>query len=102
MAAIKAVNSQPEFETLLNGTKSPASLLVVDFWATWCGPCRASTLPHSTFIRHGLLLANSSFAVAPHVERFAREFPHAVFAKVDVDAQQQIAQTYQINAMYFP
>ena len=38
--------------------------------------------------------------VAPAVQRFAREYPHAVFAKVDVDAQRQIASTYQITAMY--
>jgi thiol-disulfide isomerase/thioredoxin len=34
------------------------------------------------------------------VERFATQYPHAVFAKVDVDAQQQIAATYQVTAMF--
>jgi len=37
--------------------------------------------------------------VAPAVQGFAKTYPHAVFAKVDVDAQQQLAQTYQISAM---
>jgi thiol-disulfide isomerase/thioredoxin len=38
-------------------------------------------------------------SVAPVVQRFAAKYPHAVFAKVDVDAQQAIAQTYQVTAM---
>jgi thioredoxin-like negative regulator of GroEL len=29
-----------------------------------------------------------------------KQYPHAVFAKVDVDAQQQIAAKYQVTAMF--
>jgi thioredoxin 1 len=50
---------------------------MVDFWATWCGPCRM---------------------VAPTVEELAKEFEgQAVVAKVDVDNNQQIAAEYGIR-----
>jgi len=50
---------------------------MVDFWATWCGPCRM---------------------VGPTVEELAKEFEgQAVVAKVDVDSNQQIAAEYGIR-----
>jgi thiol-disulfide isomerase/thioredoxin len=41
---IKSVNSVPEFNSLLDASKAP-SLLVVDFHALWCAPCRMCTVP---------------------------------------------------------
>jgi len=38
-------------------------------------------------------------SVAPVVQRFAAKYPHAVFAKIDVDAQREIAKTFQVTAM---
>ena len=44
--------------------------VLVDFWATWCGPCRM---------------------VAPIVEELADEFPEVKVCKVDVDENQELA-----------
>ena len=50
--------------------------MLVDFWATWCGPCRRQ---------------------APIVEELAEE-GYAV-GKVDVDAQPALAQQYRIMSI---
>jgi thiol-disulfide isomerase/thioredoxin len=48
-------------------------LTVIDFWAAWCGPCRA---------------------MAPQFERAAQLRPQYRFAKVDVDAEPELASRY--------
>ena len=59
---------QSEDMTEENLRKNP--LTFVDFWATWCGPCRM---------------------MAPIVEELASETPDVVFAKLDVDENPEIA-----------
>ncbi|CAF0739078.1 unnamed protein product [Rotaria sp. Silwood1] len=53
-------------------------LVLVDFFATWCGPCKM---------------------VAPTIENLSNTHPNAIFLKVDVDECQTEAQEYEISAM---
>ena len=54
------------------------NLVFVDFWATWCGPCRA---------------------FGPTFEAASEENPDIVFGKVDIDANQDLASFKQAGAL---
>jgi len=54
------------------------STVIVDYWAPWCGPCRG---------------------FAPVFERVAQATPDVVFAKVNTDDEQEIAQHFQIRSI---
>jgi len=64
-------------ETFEQGISQPG-LAVVDFWAPWCGPCRA---------------------MAPQLERAATLRPQYRFAKVNVDEQPKLAAAFQVRSI---
>jgi thioredoxin 1 len=53
-------------------------IVLIDFWAAWCGPCRS---------------------FAPVFERVSEKNSDAVFAKVDTEDQQALAERYGVSAI---
>ena len=54
------------------------SLVLVDFWAEWCGPCRM---------------------FAPVYEDVSERYPDAVFGKVNTEMQRELAQMFGIRSI---
>lgn len=62
----------------LQGHIQGDALVMVDFWATWCAPCRA---------------------MAPMLDRLAGEFPRLRIVKVDADAHKPLLEQYGVRSL---
>merc|ERR1711868_35334 len=72
---VQKVNSADEF----NAVVSKGGLVCVDFFATWCGPCRM---------------------IAPYLEELSKELEgKCKFVKVDVDELEDLAAQQEVKAM---
>ncbi|KAJ8680363.1 hypothetical protein QAD02_016150 [Eretmocerus hayati] len=73
---VHEVESSEEFETKLK--EAGDKLVIVDFFATWCGPCKM---------------------IAPKLDELSKELDDVVFLKVDVDKVENLTEKYEISSM---
>jgi len=66
--------TQENFHQVVSGN----NMVLVDFWAPWCGPCRS---------------------FAPAYEAASEKFPDVVFAKINTEEQQALAAHFQIRSI---
>lgn len=76
-SGVNSVRSRTSFQnSVVDGSND--SLVVLDCFATWCGPCKA---------------------IAPKIVEFSEQYSNVQFYKIDVDAAGDVAQELGVRAM---
>uniref|UniRef100_A0A1A8K9Z9 Thioredoxin n=1 Tax=Nothobranchius kuhntae TaxID=321403 RepID=A0A1A8K9Z9_NOTKU len=73
---VREIKNKEEFDKLLQ--EAGDTLVVVDFTATWCGPCKM---------------------IGPHVDKMAEQYKDVIFVKVDVDEAEDVSSSCGISCM---
>jgi len=73
---VKEVVDGTEFMNIVK--TYPKNLIVVDFFADWCGPCKM---------------------IAPEIERMENEYRNVIFLKVNVDKSDEICSMLEVSSL---
>ncbi|XP_059446011.1 thioredoxin H2-like [Corylus avellana] len=75
---VLAFHSKVQWKSHFEASKQTDKLLVIDFTATWCGPCRF---------------------IEPAFKEFSAKYTDVEFVKIDVDELESVAREYAVDAM---
>ncbi len=75
---VRTFNSTASWKKHFEEAKTTGKLIVIDFSATWCGPCRL---------------------MEPIVIGFSEKYTDVEFVKIDVDKLSEVAQEFGVEAM---
>ncbi|KAK6913207.1 Thioredoxin domain [Dillenia turbinata] len=75
---ILVFHSSEQWKQHLDSSKDSSKLMVIDFFASWCGPCRF---------------------MEPILKGFSLKFTDVDFIQIDVDELQNVAQEFGVQAM---
>lgn len=73
---VKQIKTPAELDAIF--AEAGGKLILIDFFATWCGPCRA---------------------ISPFIEELEKLHQDVVFVKIDVDESEELAAKYKVNVM---
>ncbi|KAF0908911.1 hypothetical protein E2562_030210 [Oryza meyeriana var. granulata] len=73
-----ACHTKDAFDIQMGEAKKAGKVVIIDFTASWCGPCRF---------------------IAPVFAEYAKKYPGALFLKIDVDELKEVAEKYAVEAM---
>lgn len=73
---IREIKSLEECQQIC--TEIPNTIIVLDFSATWCGPCKR---------------------IYPVLEKLSKEYPDILFFKIDIDNLSDVASHFEIEAV---
>ncbi|XP_027362370.1 thioredoxin H2-like [Abrus precatorius] len=75
---ILTFHSTAKWKAHLDASQETNKLMVIDFTATWCGPCKY---------------------MDPIIKEFAGKYRDVEFVKIDVDELMEVAQAFEVQAM---
>jgi thioredoxin 1 len=73
---IKELKDHESFDSVLESVRD--TLIVVDFFATWCGPCKR---------------------LSPQLVSLQEKYPNVHFYKINVDENNTVSKIYKVSAM---
>lgn len=76
--SVHTITNHQEWDAKISEANRTGKIVVVDFSAAWCGPCKM---------------------IAPLYIELSQKYPQLIFLKVDVDEMRELSATWDVQAM---